>query len=217
MEIAKRFTCLTPEDLLAAIGEGTVRADTVAAKLRDEYRKEEPTQVEVRPGNKRTTSEGIVVDGVEDAMVRLAACCKPLPGEPVIGYVTRGRGISVHRCDCPNALRYQETEPERMIGVSWGEVREGVFQVEMEAVCMDRERLLMDIMAVMAETKTPVNGVHVSVDKRTKISTVYLKLEVKSQDQLDYLIQRVSRVRDVLEVRRVVHHRRDKKDKKEGK
>lgn len=217
MEIAKRFTCLTPEDLLAAIGEGTVRADTVAAKLRDEYRKEEPTQVEVRPGNKRTTSEGIVVDGVEDAMVRLAACCKPLPGEPVIGYVTRGRGISVHRRDCPNALRYQETEPERMIGVSWGEVREGVFQVEMEAVCMDRERLLMDIMAVMAETKTPVNGVHVSVDKRTKISTVYLKLEVKSQDQLDYLIQRVSRVRDVLEVRRVVHHRRDKKDKKEGK
>ena len=82
---------------------------------------------------------------------------------------------------------------------------------------MDRERLLMDIMAVMAETKTPVNGVHVSVDKRTKISTVYLKLEVKSQDQLDYLIQRVSRVRDVLEVRRVVHRRRDKKDKKEGK
>ena len=140
-------------------------------------------------------------------MVHLAACCRPLPGDEIIGYITRGRGISVHRTDCPNAVRYYETEADRLIPVRWGHNSVGVYNVEMEAICMSRERLLIDIMAVMAETKTEINGVHVTIDKKTKVATVYLKIEVKSLDQLDYLIQRIRRIKDVMDVYRVLNTR----------
>jgi len=148
------------------------------------------------------------VDGLNDPMVRLAACCKPMPGESIIGYVTRGRGISVHHKDCPNAKRYFHTEPERIIDVSWGNVSVGSYQVELEAVCTDRDRLLMDILAIMAETKTPVSGAHAAVDRKTKTCSIFIKIEVKSMEQLEYLMQRVQRIKDVLEVRRLVNRTR---------
>lgn len=213
-EIARRYTCNTLEDLYAAIGDGAVRADTVASKYRDEYEKDQPPVLEIKTEQDHTTHAGtVIVQGVDDAMVRLAACCKPMPGEPIIGYVTRGRGISVHHRDCPNAKRYCQTEPERLIAVSWGDVNNGSYQVEMEAICSDRDRLLMDIMAIMAETKTPVNGVHMTVNKKDRTCSVYVKMEVRSMEQFEYLVQRVSRIKDVLEVRRLVN--RSKKEKKD--
>ena len=83
----------------------------------------------------------------------------------------------------------------------------------MEAICSDRDRLLMDIMAIMAETKTPVNGVHMTVNKKDRTCSVYVKMEVRSMEQFEYLVQRVSRIKDVLEVRRLVN--RSKKEKKD--
>jgi len=210
LEIARRFNCASLEELYAGIGDGVVRADTVAGKYRDEVKKDQPPQVEIKPERRNISPEGVVVEGLSDPMVRLAACCKPLPGEMIVGYVTRGRGISVHRADCPNAQRYEETEPERIIAVGWGQQSGGFYQVEMEAICLDRERLLMDIMAVMAETKTAVNGVHVTVDKKTRICSVFIKMEVKSLEQFEYLMQRVARIRDVQEVRCTLHQRHHK-------
>ncbi len=204
-ELSKRFNCATLEDLFAGIGSGDIRVETIVTKMRDECHKaEEPAMPDLTPERNDKTSNGIVVEGVDDVLVRLASCCRPLPGDDIIGYITRGRGISVHRTDCPNAVRYRETEPDRLIAVRWGSSANGVYNVEMEAVAMDRDRLLIDVMAIMAETKTAVNGVRVNVDKRTKTSTIFLKLEVKSLDQLDYLMQRVGRVKDVLDVHRVV-------------
>ncbi len=208
MELSKRFNCATLEDLFAGIGSGDIRVETVVTKMRDEFNKsEEHTLPDIKPERDNATSNGIVVEGVDGVLVRLASCCRPLPGDEVIGYITRGRGISVHRTDCPNAIRYQETEPDRLMAVKWGNSTTGLYNVEMEAVGLDRDRLLIDIMAIMAETKTAVNGVRVTVDKRTKTSTVFLKVEVKSLDQLDYLMQRVGRVKDVLDVHRVVNRK----------
>ena len=144
-------------------------------------------------------------------MVRLAACCRPLPGEPIVGYITRGRGVSVHHIDCPNAIRYKETEPERVVEVHWGDVSVGVFSVEIEALCINRDRLVMDIMNIMAETKTTVTGVRVTVDKKKDQCDVFLKLEVKSLDHFEYIKQRVARVRGVLEVDLIAHRQRRKK------
>lgn len=176
--------------------------------MRDEFHKvDAPSLPDITPERDDKTSNGIVVEGVDGVLVRLASCCRPLPGDDVVGYITRGRGISVHRTDCPNAVRYRETEPDRLIEVKWGHTTTGLYNVEMEAVGIDRDRLLIDIMAIMAETKTSVNGVRVNVDKRTKTSTVFLKLEVKSLDQLDYLMQRVGRVKDVFDVHRVVNRK----------
>ncbi|NLF79589.1 MAG: bifunctional (p)ppGpp synthetase/guanosine-3',5'-bis(diphosphate) 3'-pyrophosphohydrolase, partial [Clostridia bacterium] len=207
-EICKRFNCATTEDLFAGIGAGDIRLDTVVNKLREEFRgKSEPQALpEIKPGREDSGgSSALLVEGVDGVMVRLAFCCKPLPGDEVVGYTTRGRGVSVHRTDCPNALRYRETEPDRLINVRWGRNTLGDYSAEIEAVCINRERLLMDIMTIMAETKTAVNGVRVSVDKRNKSCSVFIKVEIKSLDQLDYLIQRVRRVRDVLDVYRVIN------------
>ncbi len=208
LELCKRFNCATIEDLFAGIGSGDIRVETVVTKMRDEFHKvDAPSLPDITPERDDKTSNGIVVEGVDGVLVRLASCCRPLPGDDVVGYITRGRGISVHRTDCPNAVRYRETEPDRLIEVKWGHTTTGLYNVEMEAVGIDRDRLLIDIMAIMAETKTSVNGVRVNVDKRTKTSTVFLKLEVKSLDQLDYLMQRVGRVKDVFDVHRVVNRK----------
>lgn len=105
-----------------AVAEGAVRGDTVVMKLKDSIVKSEPPVLPLRleTAQPSDSATGIIVSGLDNPMVRLAACCKPLPGEDIIGYVTRGRGISVHRADCPNAIRYAETEPERMMEVFWG-------------------------------------------------------------------------------------------------
>lgn len=208
LEIGKRFNCAAVEDLFAGIGAGDIRLDTVMNKLREEFRgkSEPPSLPEIKPEREGSGgSSAILVEGVDGVMVRLASCCKPLPGDEVIGYTTRGRGVSVHRADCQNALRYRETEPDRLISVRWGSNTLGDYNAEIEAICINRERLLMDIMTIMAETKTAVNGVRVSVDKRNKSCSVFIKVEIKSLDQLDYLIQRVRRVRDVLDVYRVIN------------
>jgi GTP pyrophosphokinase len=130
-----------------------------------------------------------------------------LPGDEIVGYVTRGRGVSVHQQSCPNIQRYRQTEPDRLIDVKWGRARNGIFQVEIMVVCQERERLVVDIMSIMAETKTPVNALRMGADKRTKQATGYLKIEVKSLDQLDYLMQRIRRVKGVLEVSRINNKR----------
>ena len=208
-DIARRYACNSMEDLYAGIGDGAIRAETIAGKYRDEYQKEQPLNIEIKSEETHSNqSASILVDGLNDPMVRLAACCKPMPGESIIGYVTRGRGISVHHKDCPNAKRYFHTEPERIIDVSWGNVSVGSYQVELEAVCTDRDRLLMDILAIMAETKTPVSGAHAAVDRKTKTCSIFIKIEVKSMEQLEYLMQRVQRIKDVLEVRRLVNRTR---------
>ena len=130
-----------------------------------------------------------------------------------MGYVTRGRGISVHLADCPNALRYKETEPERIMPVQWGSNVEGLFSAEMEAICHNRDRLTVDIVNVMAETKTSVTGLKVNSDRHSGSSSIIIKVEVKSLDQFEYLMQRVARIRGVTDVHRMVRHRREEKEK----
>ncbi|MCL1816132.1 MAG: bifunctional (p)ppGpp synthetase/guanosine-3',5'-bis(diphosphate) 3'-pyrophosphohydrolase [Clostridiales bacterium] len=205
LEIAKRFNFMNTDDMFAALGDGALALNTVLNRIKENYKKElmPPPELKITPEQKSVSAQGVWVKGVGDALVRLAACCKPLPGDNIIGYVTRGRGVSVHRQDCSNARRYAKTEAARLIEVGWGQTKDGIYQVELLVSCMDRDRLTLDIVSIMAETKTPINGIHASVDKRTGHSQMHLKLEVKSLDQMDYIIQRIKRVDDVLEVIRI--------------
>ncbi len=204
-EVAKRFQISSSEDLYAAIGAGVVRPDSVVAKLREGIRKEMPLEAVMTQKKEDLNCEAINVKGVDNLMVRVASCCKPLPGDAIVGYITRGRGVSVHRTDCSNIQRYQEQESDRLIEVSWGSGVSSDYQVEIEAIAINRDCLVMDIVSIMADTKTPINSAHVSVDKRNNQATVTIKLEVKSLYQLDYLIERVRRVKDVFDVHRIVN------------
>lgn len=216
IDVGKKFNLNNLDDLYAAVGDGALRAETVLSRLKEDYRKdkEQNAEIAIRPEKKDTQSSAVWVKGVDDVMVRLARCCRPLPGDSIIGYVTRGRGVSVHRQDCANIIHYHETEPDRLIEVGWGDRVEGIYQVELETIAIDRERLTMDIMSIMAETKTIVNGVHVAVDKKANMASIVLRLEVKTMDQVDYLMKRIMKVKNVLEVRRLLNQS-SKKDMEE--
>jgi guanosine-3',5'-bis(diphosphate) 3'-pyrophosphohydrolase len=208
LEAGKRSNYNSLDDVYAAIGDGALQVLTILSRIKEDFRKD--SQVQKTPAIKEFDEvgaggeEGIWVKGASNIAVRLAHCCKPLPGDEIIGYVTRGRGVSVHRTDCANITYYRQTEPDRLIEVGWGAQQKGVYQVEIQASAMNRERLAMDVMAVIADTKTIINGINVTLDKKTNIATLDLKIEVKTLEHLDYIIGRVRRVKDVIDVKRIL-------------
>ncbi len=207
LEAGGKSSYTSVDDILAAVGDGALQPMTLLTRIKEDFRhdKEQLAQPTIKEFEEdRSGSSGIRVKGVSDIAVRLAHCCRPLPGDEIIGYVTRGRGVSIHRTDCLNIAHYQQTEPDRLIEVTWGGSPGGAYQVSIEVIAMDRERLAMDIMAVMADTKTAVNGMHVGVDKKSKIATFFIKLEVKTLDHLEYIMNRIKRVKDVIEVKRMI-------------
>ena len=142
------------------------------------------------------------IKGVDDVAIRLARCCNPLPGDPVLGYITRGRGVSVHRQDCPNMLNYLKTEKDRTLEAEWAD-SSGVYYVELEVKAFDRARLTTDVMNEIAEARIQINSVFSRVTKNNQ-AVMNLKLEIKDLSRLQAVIQRILNVKDVLEVKRVL-------------
>ncbi|KKM09231.1 (p)ppGpp synthetase [Clostridiales bacterium PH28_bin88] len=206
-EAAKRFNIPTVEDLLATVGDGGLTPLQVMAKLKEAVPglvTEAPAPLpSVKPwSGYGKPSQGIRVRGVDNVVVRLSRCCNPVPGDDIVGYITRGRGVSIHRSDCPNIAHHHDNELERIIEVAWDLEAEAIYQVHIEAVAVDRPRLAMDIMTTIADTKTIINSVHARAT-RNNLATVDLKIEIKSLDHLNYITEKVKRIKDVLEVKRV--------------
>ena len=155
------------------------------------------------PEKKKTVATGVRVKGVTDLAVHLSHCCNPLPGDRIIGYITRGRGVSVHRADCPNIVHHFRGETERIIEVSWDEEAPASYQVEIEVKAFDRPHLTTDIMTTIADTDTVINAVNARALKN-RMAKVNLKLEIHNVEHLYKIMQKVSHVSDVLEVHRVV-------------
>jgi len=211
LEAAKRFNFLSVEELYAAVGAGTLTALQVLGKIKEEFQKDrkqgasesEMISDTISRSEKRRSSQGVQVLGVDNLMVRFAHCCNPLPGDPIVGYITRGRGVTIHRADCPNMLSYQKHEPHRVTEAKWEKQERSTYQVEIEVVAMDRPRLTIDIVTMIADTKTIINAVHARA-RKDKTAAVNLKIEISSLEHLEHIMQRVRRVRDVTDVRRVV-------------
>ncbi|GAW29204.1 MULTISPECIES: bifunctional (p)ppGpp synthetase/guanosine-3',5'-bis(diphosphate) 3'-pyrophosphohydrolase [unclassified Carboxydocella] len=214
-EICRKFTVSSPEDLLAAVGDGTFTAVQVLNKIKELKEEREKAQRPktaaselqeaqdvVRPwkGGGRA-NQGIMVLGMDNLLVRLARCCSPVPGDPIVGYVTRGKGVSVHRADCHNVVNFQETEKERIIEVTWEQGYTDNYQVKLEIAAMDRAGLLSDVMAVLSDLKISANSVSAR-SLRNNQAAIELVLEVKGLEQLNYIINRIRKVRDVYEIRR---------------
>ncbi len=217
-EVAKRFSYVTGDDLLLAVEAGVITPLAVISKVKEDANlrkgiiKDEPEPVPdiklaVKPfsGN-AGFDNGIWVKGEPGVMVRIAHCCNPLPGDPIIGYITRGRGVSVHRQDCPNVLYYKNNELDRLVETTWGNETEGVFQAEILVKALESPRVVADAMSAISETKTLINGVRMLLDKN-RMTTIYLKIEISNLDQLEYLMSKVRRVKDVLEVTRLVNEK----------
>ncbi|MBE8949228.1 MAG: bifunctional (p)ppGpp synthetase/guanosine-3',5'-bis(diphosphate) 3'-pyrophosphohydrolase [Quinella sp. 3Q1] len=209
-EVARRMN-MTKDDLLAGIGYGGTSAHSVVTKLIELHKKEiaanTPPDVsallaEVKkiPERKKDKSEhGILVEGESGFFVRLAKCCNPIPGDEISGYITRGRGVSVHRADCPNILN-GKSDVERMIEVSWDETSDKLYNVELEIVCEDKTGVLADLIAVPAEMKLNLHSIHAAPNRYNRTSTVKLGVEMSNAAQVDTLMNKLRRVESVYSV-----------------
>ncbi|SHF01494.1 GTP pyrophosphokinase [Desulfofundulus australicus DSM 11792] len=207
LQFGRRFNLTTVEDVYAAIGDGTITAQAVINRIREEARAPKAPSEDAQPGRVKTPSQnaesapGIKVKGMSNLLIRLAHCCNPIPGDPIIGYITRGRGVSIHRVDCRNVALFQRGESNRLVEVSWDGNFQSPFLVKLEVSGMDRAGLLSDVMAILSELKISANWVNARGLKNRQ-AVIELLLELRSKEQLDLIISRINRVRDIYEVRR---------------
>ena len=194
------------DDFLAAIGAGDLTGSQITNRvLEDERRKsaesiseEDLLKPRFKPAG-ANVAKGVSIMGAGGLLVNLARCCAPMPGDEIIGYITRGRGVTVHRADCPNINAMRETE--RLIDVSWGpEEEEQHYLVPVEVVAYDREGLLREISTIIADQK--VNIASIDVSTRQQIATLNLKLEISSNQQLTRILAKIDQVPNVVEARR---------------
>ena len=147
------------------------------------------------------SASGVRIAGVDDVLVRLSKCCSPVPGDPIMGYVTIGRGVSVHRADCPN-VAYMSATPERILQASWAESTEITHAVDVEIEANDRAGLLQDVMGVCAEYKTSASSVTARV-KRDGTALISLTLQITNLDHLHRVIEKLRTIKGVRDVWRV--------------
>ena len=214
--IAKRYGMKTWQDICAAIGYGSMKERQIIQKLIDETLKVKKELVKPEPVLEMHSEEtvvprmhrhssGIVVKGVGDIAVRFSKCCGPLPGDDIIGYITRGRGVSIHRADCVNVLNMPPEEKERLIEATWLDAKEArikrTYVTEIQITCLDRLGIIMDISKILTDMKLPVKSLNAKTTKANAIFNV--KIEISDVYQLEELTRKIEAVRDVLEIIRV--------------
>ncbi|MFF7191050.1 RelA/SpoT family protein [Streptomyces sp. NPDC008222] len=202
--------------LYAAIGEGHVAAQNVVQKLVQALGGEEAATEEIDEavpptrsrGRKRRRSQdpGVVVKGVEDVWVKLARCCTPVPGDPIIGFVTRGSGVSVHRTDCVN-VESLSREPERILDVEWAPTQSSVFLVAIQVEALDRSRLLSDVTRVLSDQHVNILSAAVQTS-RDRVATSRFTFEMGDPKHLGHVLKAVRGVEGVYDVYRVTSARR---------
>jgi GTP diphosphokinase / guanosine-3',5'-bis(diphosphate) 3'-diphosphatase len=192
------------DELLAALGNGDVSLLQIVQSLRGQPAVEEaPPAVPAAPAPP-STARGVRVRGVDNVLMRFGRCCSPLPGDRVLGYITRGRGVSIHRADCPN-IQFLRTQPERLVEVEWEASPDGTYHVEIEVEALDRVGLLKDILGAVTETKTNVVSVNARV-RKDKVGIVNIVVDIRNVTQLTAVMQRIGVLPEVYSVERVVPH-----------
>jgi len=194
------------EDFLAAIGAGDITGSQITNRVLEEERRKSADALSeedlLKPRTKSSgsnTTKGVSIMGASGLLVNLARCCAPMPGDDIIGYITRGRGVTVHRTDCPNIQAMREIE--RLIDVSWGAAdEEQRYVVPVEVVAYDREGLLREISTIIADQK--VNIASIQVSTRQQIATLNFQLEIASNQQLTRILSQIDCVPSVVEARR---------------
>jgi GTP pyrophosphokinase len=213
--IAPKFNLNSDDDLYAAIGRGDVSPVQVASweqrELLQKQREEQRRAGGERRRKKRkpATAGGgpkLVVDGIDSVMTKLGQCCKPVPGDPVIGFITRGHGITVHRSDCSMITRLPEQERERLIEVYWETPEEGgsgSFNVDIRIIGIDRKGLVRDISSIMANEDVDILSMRTHSDKKRNQAVMRFTVEVRDISELKGLIEKLSRMPDIVTVKRV--------------
>jgi GTP pyrophosphokinase len=206
--IAPTFNMPNETELLAAIGYGTVAALTVLNRLKPTPLPERGVQIGGKKADDRKLQ--IMAGGLdaENVLFRRSRCCLPIPGDDVIGYITRGRGMALHRRECPNAQHYLEREPDRCTPVEYVGNDGQVYQVFLIIETMDRTGLLADVGNIFGEAKTNITAIKTQ-SHRDKTATLELAIEVRNTDHLATIVQKVRSLSDILDIHRATGGREE--------
>ncbi len=204
-DVAGRFGFMTAEDLLAAIGYGKVTAAQVMTKLYPEKVREAKGERKPVPPTSalhlgRTLGEGIRIKGADNLLVKLAHCCNPVPGDHIIGYITRGRGVSVHRQDCPNVKAFSQ-EKDRLIETEWALGAPSSYPVSIEIEAIDRVELLANVISVISGTRTNISAINARTT-RNKMATISLIIQINNVEHMNDIIEKIREVNGVIDVYR---------------
>ncbi len=202
-QVAELFGLERVEDLLAQLGFGDIHPQHIATKILELERRaqeEEPVVISSQPARpEQRTADEVYIQGTAGMLTNLARCCNPVQGDAIIGYITRGRGVTIHRRDCRNVLNL--SDPERLISVEWGDTREEHYPVPVIIKAYDREGLMRDIGAAVADEH--INMRDVSIHTQNHIATFNVTMEVRSAAHLSNILLRIARLPNVMEARRL--------------
>ena len=210
--LAKKLNIPQVNDLLASIGYGGITLNGILGKLiemhKQDLQKATPPDIsqmlselkQPLKNRKKKASHGILVEGEGGFLVRLARCCNPIPGDPITGYITRGRGVSVHRSDCPNLLN--DMDFSRVIEVNWDVGLDKVYTVQIEIVCNDKTGMLAELFALPAEMKVNISSLTAKTNKTNRTSIVNMGLDVRNSQQVAQIVTKIRRMKDVYSVSR---------------
>ena len=208
LKLAESMHYADLESLHVAIGEGHVSAQSIAQRLARELRGGEheeqlPATVQAPRRRSNSASTGIYVEGLDDVMIRLSRCCTPVPGDEIIGFVTRGRGVSIHRADCSNAAALMASQETRLIEVEWDREAVGSFTVSVELKALDRTRLLADVTKVLSESHVNIlsSFSHTGADQ---VSRMRFEFELADPSHLNSIVAAVKRVDSVYDAYRML-------------
>ena len=204
-----RYKFNSIEDMYASVGFGAITSGKVIARILEEYRKvhkEENVEQKLEELSKeknaaKPSKSGVVVKGIDNCLVKLSKCCNPVPGDDIVGYITRGRGVSIHRADCKNLKDLFEDEESRMIDVYWYTEKEAAYNVDIEVFANDRSGLLADIIAQISNAKTKLIAVNCRANKE-RIAITEVTVEVENLEQLNDVLKAIRKVDSVYEVKR---------------
>ncbi|GAA3940173.1 GTP diphosphokinase [Litoribacillus peritrichatus] len=201
-ELAKKVDLKSEEDMFARIGAGDLRLGQVIHAAQSFLTPEEhPKPLNLRAPKPRGT-EDIQIQGVGSLLTSLASCCKPVPGDPIVGYITRGKGVSVHRQDCPNVLYLRKTDDERMISVDWGVEPTDTYPVDIKIKAYDRAGLLRDITLVLANEGINLTAMHTSSNKDKNIATMVITAEISDLSDLSRVITKIDMLPNIIDAHR---------------
>jgi GTP pyrophosphokinase len=197
--VAKEMSYSSAEDLMAAVGCGDINLGKVVSQLvpdEDQTLHLRPSEEAVIPGE--VVSDDVSILGLSGLLTHIARCCNPAPGDPIIGYITRGRGATIHRQDCPNVLRIRDRE--RLVQVSWGKPRQ-TYPVTVCLKAYDRDGLMRDVSTLVTNEGINMSSIHVTT--KNSLAVFDLVMEVTDVSQLSRVLNRLEALPNVLEARRL--------------
>ncbi|HSQ33367.1 MAG TPA: bifunctional (p)ppGpp synthetase/guanosine-3',5'-bis(diphosphate) 3'-pyrophosphohydrolase, partial [Peptostreptococcaceae bacterium] len=213
--ITKKFNQPTTDDLYATIGYGGIIASQVLGKVKELYEKDNIKKLPEQPAIKSLTeqeykkkrkvnSQGVVVKGVDNILVRFAKCCNPLPGDEIVGYITKGRGVAVHRLDCPNTMIENTDFKDRIIEVEWNIAKAVKFEAEIQIRAIDKKGIISEITHLIANDKMGLSGINARTSKDRTVN-INLLLEVDDINELNSLMNKLKNMQGIEDVYRVIN------------